>query len=64
MDPLIPQNKHVSLSQSCRPSGWFKPLSKAQCFAVMDACSKDAAENSNQAKVETVKVDGVVQSIR
>ena len=66
MDPLISQNKHAqSEPNPVDLQGGFKPLSKATVSAAHGSLgSKDTAEHENQPKVETIKVDGVVQSIQ
>ena len=66
MDPLISDNKRAqSQSNPVDLRGGFKPLSKATVSANHGSLgSKDTAEHANQPKVETVVVDGVVQSIQ
>lgn len=66
MDPLIPKQK-PDPSSAKRTSGetGFTPLTKATISAVH--ASRDAANAPDCAKqphVETVKVDGIVQSIQ
>lgn len=66
MDPLIPANKQAhSNGPPVDGSSGFKPLSKASLSSVhASAESVNDGGKVNSPKVETVKVDGVVQSIQ
>ena len=66
MDPLIPNVKpKLSSEKSASQSSSFTPLSKASISAVHSTHTSEASRHEGQGhKVETVKVDGVVQSIQ
>lgn len=66
MDPLIPNMKaKLSSEKSASQSSSFTPLSKATISAVHSTQTPEASRHEGQGhKVETVKVDGVVQSIQ
>lgn len=66
MDPLIPsKNSQSSSGKSASRSSSFTPLSKATISAVHSTQMSEASRHNSQGPVvETIKVDGVVQSIQ